>query len=165
MKLAYLTKTKFRDIKGSHAELAKFIQSIQLPPLALTYFESLSKEALINLLCISPVSVAKSRNGYYVVGGIRQYLAAQQLLTQDETIPVLKYDSRIDIKSMKKRLLVEIFHQPLLLGLCQSDTRTIKSILNSLDNIDSELLSDLEIATKFTQAFWGRVSERTLARA
>lgn len=164
MPLPFLTTSKLSNIQRSHSKLAELLTELKLPPLVTKYCNDLPPEALRILLEISPIAVKSFKGGYECIGGVRQWALAKLYFKDDDLISVLVYPDRLDVQAMQRRVLVELFQQPTLLGLSQGDTRAVKAIAGALEKVDENLVAELGLGTKAQQSCWSKVSERTLNR-
>ncbi len=161
---AVLISCQLSQISRTHTKLAELINKLESPPQVVEHGRKLTRDALMTLLEIYPIAVKKLGKGYECIGGIRQFLLAQSMLQPDDEIPVLCYPGKLKPESMQRRLLVELYQLPLLMGVYQGDTRMAKVMVSSFKQLDPDLLKNLGLKIKVSKVFWSGVSERTIKR-
>ena len=165
-----LKACRIEQITSHHPKLSSLLVDLDLPPLAVGYGKELTPAALKTLLEIYPIRVmSHSNHTYRCIGGIRQWLLAQAMLQPKDSIAVLVYPKKkVDVQSMQRQLLVELYHMPLMMGLMQGDTRMagtmVKNLKDGKDESLSDVLLELGLGTQKMQSYWSGVSERTLKR-
>jgi len=165
MAVTELLTCQISQIIRTHTKLSELINELKLPPLVSQYTKELSSSALMSLLEIYPISVKKTgKDNFECIGGIRQFLLAQCMFQSDVEIPVLCHPGKLKLESMQRRVLVELYHLPLLLGVYQGDSRMARAMVSSLDELDPDLVKKMGLDTKVLQAYWSGVSERTIKR-
>lgn len=163
---ASMSTCRLEQIYKFHSSLSELINNLELPPPPIRYSKKLSEEAIRLLLELSPVQVVRSgKEKYACIAGIKQLLLARAKLPLEYEIPVLLHHGRrVDKTEVKKRLLVELYHQPSLMSVAYGDTQTIGSISKSLKTLNPLLLAELNLETDDLQAYWSGVSKGTIGR-
>mgnify|MGYP007072145126 CR=1 FL=1 len=74
----------------------------------------------------------------------------------------MSYSGKLNFREMQKRLLVEIFYQPGILGREEGGNRTVQTLVGDLDLVDATLLGELGLSAVAQQSGSSGVPERSL---
>jgi len=163
---ASMSICRLDQVHKFHSSISELINDLELSPMPIRYSGKLSKEALRLLFELSPIHVIKNGKGQYVcIGGIKQLLLARAKLPPEHEIPILLHNGKsVDKAETKRRLLVELYHQPALMSLAFGDTKMAKEMFKKFEAPAVFQLEELKLDTLELQAYWSGTSKRTIQR-